>query len=219
MHRLTKIALLNKVANVTHTEYTIKSGDSIDRIARGDPQLRKAILELNPSVDPSKLQIGQKIKIPSAIESPNSGLTPSNAIKVLIKTYEGKIISGKLYPHTKAFDDGYGNITIGWGRHISPSDSKTITAEQADVMFKEDIDKAASFIRRNISKKLTQGQFDALVSLVYNVGTGKFFKSKTYGLIESGNMRAAAELLPNAFVGNSDGLKKRRLKELEFFLR
>lgn len=47
------------------TEYTIAQGDSYSTIAKKFPGVTvKAIQEANPTVDPLKLQIGQKITIP-----------------------------------------------------------------------------------------------------------------------------------------------------------
>jgi nucleoid-associated protein YgaU len=49
-------------------EYTIKSGDTLEGIARaelGDGQRWKQIVEMNPGLDPNSLKIGRKIMLPS----------------------------------------------------------------------------------------------------------------------------------------------------------
>lgn len=44
--------------------YEIQSGDYLSRIARAYGVTLEAILKLNPGIDPNRLQIGQKIRIP-----------------------------------------------------------------------------------------------------------------------------------------------------------
>lgn len=51
------------------SEYVIKSGDTFTKIAKALGVPASAIQELNPMVDPSKLKIGQKIKVPVASEA------------------------------------------------------------------------------------------------------------------------------------------------------
>ena len=49
-------------------EYTIKSGDTLEAIARaqlGDGQKWRAIVEMNPGLDPKALKVGQKLKMPA----------------------------------------------------------------------------------------------------------------------------------------------------------
>jgi len=49
-------------------EYTVKSGDTLEAIARaqlGDGQKWRAIVEMNPGLDPKALKVGQKLKMPA----------------------------------------------------------------------------------------------------------------------------------------------------------
>jgi len=46
------------------TEYVVKSGDTFTSIARDNGTSVKAIQEANPTVDPRRLQIGQKLVLP-----------------------------------------------------------------------------------------------------------------------------------------------------------
>lgn len=70
--------------------------------------------------------------------------------------------------------------TIGWGhtRGVQPGDQ--ITPEEADVLLREDLADAERAINR-LGLPLTQSQFDALVSLVYNVGGGAVSGNSTIG--------------------------------------
>lgn len=47
------------------TEYTIVKGDYLEKVARDFHTSVKAILEANPGIEPRRLKIGQKIRIPA----------------------------------------------------------------------------------------------------------------------------------------------------------
>lgn len=59
---------------------------------------------------------------------------------------------------------------IGYGHRSGVKEGDTITREQAEEFFRQDTQWVADSIRKNITVPLTQEQFDALASLVYNVG-------------------------------------------------
>src|SRR5262249_13416288 len=46
------------------TDYVVKSGDTFSHIASNKKVTVKALIEANPGVEPTKLQIGQKLHIP-----------------------------------------------------------------------------------------------------------------------------------------------------------
>lgn len=70
-----------------------------------------------------------------------------------------------------------GKYTIGYGhtRGVEPGD--TCTREQAEKYLREDLQDAEEAVLALITVPLSQNQFDALVSLVYNIGSGNFFDS------------------------------------------
>ena len=61
-------------------EYVIAKGDTLGSIARKNGLSLKALMEVNPSVEARKLQIGQKVQIPAAsaavAASSTAGTTP-----------------------------------------------------------------------------------------------------------------------------------------------
>lgn len=60
------------------TEYTIQSGDTLEGLARrflGDGAKWRSIVEANPGLNPSSLQIGKKIVIPGASATASGGAT------------------------------------------------------------------------------------------------------------------------------------------------
>ncbi len=93
----------------------------------------------------------------------------------LIKSFEG--LSLKPYVCAGGINTiGYGNTYYTNGKKVSLQD-KPITIQQAEELLKHSLstyEKAVdSFCRDDIS----QGQFDALVSFAYNLGTGALQKS------------------------------------------
>ena len=62
----------NEVIAAATTEYTIAKNDTLSTIATAHRVTLKALMEANPGIEPTKLQLGQKIKIP-----PPGPLTPT----------------------------------------------------------------------------------------------------------------------------------------------
>lgn len=87
----------------------------------------------------------------------------------LIKEYEGFKPKAYLCPG-KVWTIGYGTT-----KGVKPGD--TITKEQAEERLKQDIKESAQVIEKLVKVNLTDNQFAALVSFVYNVGQGNFRKS------------------------------------------
>ena len=87
----------------------------------------------------------------------------------------------------KAYKCPAGVLTIGYGHTGSDvKEGMTITAAQAVALFNQDIDKFSTTVEKQLGSalgKLTQNQFDALVSLSYNIGPGNFAKSSVPWLI------------------------------------
>jgi len=67
---LTKKEMGKSNAATSSTVYIIKSGDTFAKIGRTFGLTTSAIQELNPTVDPTKLKIGQKINVPITTSTP-----------------------------------------------------------------------------------------------------------------------------------------------------
>lgn len=79
----------------------------------------------------------------------------------------------------KAYRCPAGVLTIGYG-HTGPdvTEGMTITGPQAVALFNADVDKFARSVEAVLAGvSLKQKQFDALVSLAYNIGLGNLKKS------------------------------------------
>ena len=87
----------------------------------------------------------------------------------LIKEFEG-------YSESVYMCSG-GVYTIGYGHTRGVEVGDTCTQEQAEKYLREDVKEAEGTVEVLITVPLTQNQFDALVSLVYNIGSGHFYDS------------------------------------------
>ncbi|WP_396231213.1 lysozyme [Acinetobacter baumannii] len=137
------------------------------------------------------------------------------------------LISGFEDTRFKAYDDGVGVWTIGIGTTVYPNGVKvkkgdTCTAEQAKTYFKHDLAKFEKTVNESVIVPLSQNQFDALVSLTYNIGSGAFKGSTLLKLLNKGDYKGAADqfLVWNKAGGKvMKGLVRRREAERALFLK
>ena len=137
----------------------------------------------------------------------------------LICNFEGKRLM--------AYDDGVGVWTIGFGTTIYPNGIKVkkgdvCTEAQAKAYMAHDLKKFELAINNAVNVSLNQNQFDALVSLAYNIGTGAFSESTLVKKLNAGDYRGAAnqfDVWVNAGGKRMQGLVNRRTKEKALFLK
>lgn len=79
---------------------------------------------------------------------------------------------------------GYGNTFYTDGTRVKMTD-KPITQAEATELLKDIVGEFEVKVNKLIKVKLTQNQFDAIVSFVYNVGAGAFEKSTLLKRINS----------------------------------
>lgn len=134
----------------------------------------------------------------------------------LIKQFEG--YSSKAYPDPAT---GGAPWTIGYGTTKGVKPGMVITAQQAEKMLRDDVAKFESGVSSLITSPTTQGQFDAMVSLAYNIGLGNFGKST---LLKKHNARCYTCAADQFRVWNRangkvmNGLTKRRAAEREVYM-
>lgn len=127
----------------------------------------------------------------------------------------------------EAYDDGVGVWTIGFGTTKYPNGIRvkkgdTCTLDQARVYMQHDLKVFERAVRESILVPLNQNQFDALVSLAYNIGTNAFKNSTLVKRLNEGNYKAAAnqfDVWVNAGGKRMEGLVKRRAREKALFLK
>ena len=111
--------------------------------------------------------------------------------------------------------------TIGWGHTKDVRKGMTISIEEAQAFFEADIKWAEDAVNQSVKVGLTQNQFDALVSLVFNIGETQWLRSTCLRRLNAGNYEGAAEALTWFNKQNKKvlrGLVRRRAEEMEIFL-
>lgn len=98
----------------------------------------------------------------------------------------------------KAYTDSVGVLTIGVGHTSAAGPPKvtkglTITAAQSDEILSRDLATFEAAVNKAVKVPLSQGQFDALVSLAFNIGSGAFAKSTLVKRLNAGNVAGAAD--------------------------
>ena len=137
-----------------------------------------------------------------------------NAID-LIKHYEG--FSSKPY-YCPA-----GISTIGYGHVLRKDENfQFITEEDAEAILKQDCSWAEQAVIALTSIPLNQNQFDALVSFVFNLGSGSYQASTLRRKLNRGDAKGAADEFKRwVYAGGIKlkGLVVRRKAEQELFLK
>jgi len=134
----------------------------------------------------------------------------------LIQSFEG--LSLAAYP-----DPGTGGEpwTIGYGHTGGVKPGQTCTQAQAEAWLAADTQSAVRGVDSAIRVPVTQNQFDACVSLAYNIGLGNFRASTLLKLLNASRYAEAADqfLRWNRAAGKVlAGLTKRRAIERAYFL-
>lgn len=135
---------------------------------------------------------------------------------LLIKRFEGCRL--------KAYADLIGIITIGFGhtsKELTLNDE--ITQEEAEALLLQDCEKTAALVEQEIlGHNLNENQFNAIVSLVYNIGIGHFRTSTMLKMIKAqdATVLIAGQFLRWNKAGGSEvpGLTNRRNAEMQLFI-
>jgi len=165
-----------------------------------------------------------------------------------LKYEEGSIVN-KGEPNLVAYDIGDGAKTIGYGHAVFsnpkrgdtggnydflPKYSKIIpgktriTKKQAETLLKDDIEETTNQLNKilddweeqGIKPNITQNMYNAMVSMIFNMGVGNFRTSDFIQYVKRGEMDNAQEQIKNESSNMFDkypGLKSRRERESEMF--
>lgn len=126
----------------------------------------------------------------------------------------------------KAYLDSVGVWTIGYG-DTGPDVVKglAITKGQAEERLRRRLVEFEGYINRLVKVSLTQNQFDALVSLVYNIGPTNFASSTLLRKLNAGDYVGASDQFLVWNKGRVDGklvviagLTNRRKAERQLFV-
>ncbi|WP_413509992.1 lysozyme [Serratia liquefaciens] len=124
----------------------------------------------------------------------------------------------KAYP-----DPGTGGKpwTIGWGHTKGVKQGDRITQDQAEQFLSDDLAVFELTVNSAIKRSMTQNQFDAMVSLAFNIGGSAFAGSTLVKKFNAGDAKGAADEFPkwkNSGGKVMPGLVKRRTAERDVFL-
>jgi lysozyme len=138
-------------------------------------------------------------------------MTVSDNILKLLGAYEG--ISLSAYQIN-------GDWTIGIG-HAGKYAFKgaRISLAQAFAIKRQDIARFASAVQSLVSVPLLQHEFDALVSLAFNMGENAFKKTQVLALVNQGKKQEAAQVWRKTrLMRGYSGITRRREAEAYYFL-
>lgn len=114
-----------------------------------------------------------------------------------------------------AYRDTGGVLTIGYGHTGGVREGQVITQALADTLLEHDMQYAVGVVNSH-ALPCIQGQFDALVDFVFNVGPSQFLTSHLYAYHKAGEYDKAAAEFPKWKYDNGQvepGLVTRRAKE------
>ena len=162
--------------------------------------------------------VGSKTFEALATNKKQSNNLSDNGMK-LLEQFEGLRL--------EAYLDSAGIATIGFGSIKYPNGNKVklgdkTTKAQAKEYKLHDLKEFEYTVNTSVKVPLTQNQYDALVSLSYNIGSGAFKKSTLLKKLNSGDYKGAAEQFLVWNKVNSkrvQGLVNRREAERNLFLK
>ena len=199
--------------------------------------------QIQSSLEPTlqKAVETEKQVLPKVVEQPRIRQSSEDLINHL-KWEEGSI-TRKGEPVLTAYDLGDGAYTIGYGHAIFKGENEgydflpkynkirpgktKITKEEAEILLKDDIKIAEGIVNeilndwedQGIKPKLTQGMYNTMVSMAYNMGRG--IRTKDFiQSIKRGDFKLAKKQIAQTSSGlfkKFPGLQIRRAKEAQMF--
>lgn len=123
----------------------------------------------------------------------------------------------------RAYQCRAGIWTIGYGHTEGVKPGDKISLDQALELFNHDVQWAVDAVNALVTVPLSQGQFEALCSFVFNVGRSAFAQSRLLKKLNAGDVVGAAAEFPRWDRGGPKshiipGLTRRRAEELAHFL-
>lgn len=128
----------------------------------------------------------------------------------------------------KAYQCSANVWTVGLGHTKGVTEHTKITERQAAEKFVESVAAAERVVNKHITQSPNQGEYDMMVSFVYNLGAGNFTRSTLLKKFNQGDRTGACNEYPRwVFVNGKDcrleksncaGIPKRRSKEQDVCL-
>lgn len=151
----------------------------------------------------------------SNVSASKNRFSTSDEMINFIKTQEGLSLKAVRLSGEDYYTIGYGH----YGSEVGAN--QTITESEAETLLRSDMKVFEDAVNNAVKVDISQSQFDALVSLAYNIGVGAIAESDTMKYLNEGKVGHAAVDIPSWRRGMGyqilPGLEKRRQTELEFF--
>ena len=95
---------------------------------------------------------------------------------------------------TEAYLDSGSVPTIGYG-HIGPEVHLNLvwSEQQCEDQYRQDLKPREAVVNKLVQVPLSQNQYDALVSLVFNIGNGNFANSTLLRMLNAGDYNGATK--------------------------
>ena len=124
-----------------------------------------------------------------------------------------------------AYQDSAGVWTIGHGHTGNVQPGQHISEAEAEQLLRDDLAQAEAAVNNGVRVPVTQEQYDAMVSLAFNIGGSAFGKSTLLQKLNEGDIHAAAneflrwdKITVNGAKEVLPGLTSRRRAERAMFL-
>ena len=213
----------------TQPSYTIQRGDSLSSIAQRHGISVATLLAANPQVrNPDVIYAGDRLDIPQGstgagnstrVGGPSGDARPASDLSIsqrgvdMLEGFEG--YRSHAYPDPAT---GGAPWTIGYGHTSGVQPGDVISKAQAEQFLKQDLAWAQDAVRNHVDVPITQNQFDALVSLTYNLGANGY--SGLLSKLNSGDYAGAQQMFGQYVHANGrvmQGLVTRRASEAALF--
>ena len=200
------------------SHYTVRRGDTLTKISKNSRVSVAKLKEIN-HLTSDKLVVGQRIYFNEASKSHSIGRISRGKNRIdskglqLIKDFE------KL--SLKSYRDSGGVWTVGYG-HTGPDVGRwtRVSKRKANSLLEEDVSATERAVADAIQVKTTQNQFNAMVSLAFNVGVTNFRQSTLLRLHNKRAFTSASREFTKWSKVNgrtSKGLLIRREKEAKLY--
>lgn len=201
--------LIDKLPNEVQTE--IKSLDN--------PLITSIMTAVGPKYTPEP---SAEIKIPKIRKH-------SDSLVEFLKYEEGSA-KRKGEPVLTAYAIGDGMVTIGWGHaestkstNLVPGKTK-ISKRRAEKLLKKDIKWASDRLnvilndweKAGLDVEVSQGMYDSMVSLIFNMGIGNFRGSEFIQLVKRGELEKAKEKILSTNITYPGHVKRREIESKMF---
>jgi lysozyme len=130
-------------------------------------------------------------------------------------------VGSLLYPEQARIPSTHEGMARRKAWPLRPEDNRTWSMEEVDRILAKDVERFERGIERLISIRLTQNEYDAILSFAFNLGLGTLQRSTLRAKLNRGDKEGAIEsLLKYNKAGGKvlRGLDKRRKDEAALFL-